>query len=167
MKRTFKSIFVRGIAFSSTLVFSFALMTFLPGASRRRQQHFAEATIDGNLSRMRWLHFSGARIDAQSKLGNPLFLAASEGKLEVVRYLLDQGAEVNARDQRGGTALIEATFAGHIDVVKELLLRGADININSESGTALDVALERKDQTVASYLRHHGGQTSSEIRNGG
>ena len=123
--------------------------------------------MDGNLRRMRWLRFAGAKIDVRSNLGNPLFLAASEGKLDVVRYLLDEGANVNARESSGSTPLAEAAYYGHVDVIKELLLRGADINAIGEQGTALDIASKQKNTATVDLLKHHGGKTAYEIRSGG
>ena len=164
---TAKTIFARAIAFAGTAVFSLAIMNSLPRVRDQRQRSFAQATMDGNLRRMRWLHFAGARIDARSNLGNPLLLAASEGKLEVVRYLLDEGADVNARANSDSTPLAEAAYYGHADVIKELLLRGADINAISQTGTALDIALNRKNTAVADLIRHYGGKTAREIRTGG
>lgn len=162
-----KKILVRGIAFVSTAVLSVVMMNSLPSVRQQRQRSFAEATMDGNLGRMRWLHFTGAKINARSNSGNPLFLAAGEGKLSAVRYLLDEGANVNARENLGHTALAEAAYYGHVDVVKELLLHGADINAVSDDGTALDIAISRKNTAVAELLRHRGGRSASEIRSGG
>ncbi len=158
---------MRAIAFVGTAVFSVALMNSLPRVRQQRQRFFVEATLDGNLSRMRWLHLAGAKVDARSNLGNPLSLAAGEGKLDTVRYLLDEGANVNARELKGHTALAEAAYYGRVDVVKELLLHGADINAVSSEGTALDIAVARKNTAAADLLRHWGGKTVSEIRPGG
>ncbi len=97
----------------------------------------------------------------------PLFLAAGEGRLEVVRYLLDEGADVNARESWGSTPLAEAAYYGHVDVIKELLLRGADINAACAQGTALDIAISRNNTAAADLLRHRGGKSAREIRNGG
>jgi len=162
-----KTILVRALAFTGTAVFSLVIMNSLPRVRQQRQRSFAQATMDGNLRRMRWLHFAGAKIDARSNLGNPLFLAASEGKLDVVRYLLDEGANPNARESSDSTPLAEAAYYGQVDVIKELLLRGADINAIGEQGTALDMALNRKNTAAADLIRHYGGKTAREIRSGG
>jgi ankyrin repeat protein len=161
-----KKVLWGAIAFSATAIFSVAIMNCLPRTREQRQRSFTRATMDGNIRRMRWLHFAGAKVNARTNLGNPLFLAASEGNLKGVRYLLDQGAEVNAREVGGSSALIEAAYNGHVEVIKELLLRGADINVISQQGTALDVALSRKN-TAAELLKHLGAKTASEIRTGG
>jgi ankyrin repeat protein len=162
-----KTISVRAIAFAGTAVLSVGIMNSLPLVKLQRQRSFSQATMDGNLSRVRWLHFAGARINARGDCCMPLFLAAGQGNMEVVRYLLNEGADINAREKLGHTALAEAAYYGHVDVVKELLLHGADINAVSNDGTALDIAISRKNTTVADLLRHRGGRSASEIRSGG
>ncbi|HXM50774.1 MAG TPA: ankyrin repeat domain-containing protein [Pyrinomonadaceae bacterium] len=160
------SMFVRAIAFGGTAVFSLAIMNSLPLVRQQRQRAFAEATMDGNLSRVRWLHFAGARVNARGDCCMPLFLAAGQGDIKVVRYLLDEGADINAREKLGHTALAEAAYYGRVDVVKELLLRGADVNAVTDDGTALDIAVARKNAETADLLKHRGGKTVSEIRTG-
>ena len=57
----------------------------------------------------------------------PLYYAASFGLTEVVKYLLDAGADMEVHAGRGGaTPLNIASFRGHYDVAKLLLERGAD-----------------------------------------
>lgn len=62
----------------------------------------------------------------------PLIAASQSGHLEVARYLLDAGADVNAliqmtrRDKVGDTAISCAAYTGHVAVVELLLSRGAD-----------------------------------------
>jgi Ankyrin repeats (3 copies) len=161
---TAKSIFVRAIAFTSTLVFSLALVNSLPSARKQRQRSFAQAAMDGNLHRMRLLHLTGANVNARGDCCVPLFLAAATGKAEAVRYLLDEGADVNARDEFGHTALTEATFNGNVAVIRELLVRGADINNVAVDGTALDLATRTNNAAAADLLKHYGGKRAGELR---
>ena len=56
---------------------------------------------------------------------SPLHLAAKRGYKEVVRLLLDRGAEPNRRSYSGGTPLKWAAWYGHKDVVQLLMERGA------------------------------------------
>lgn len=50
-----------------------------------------------------------------------LMLAVSHGRMEMVRALLAQGAEVNLQDDEGSTALMCACEHGHADIVRILL----------------------------------------------
>ena len=64
-------------------------------------------------------------------------------KIEIVKELLDRGADVNSNYQ-GYTPLVSAITATNIKVVKELLDRGADPNSGGYRGeTPLMVAVRR------------------------
>ncbi|KAF7507943.1 hypothetical protein GJ744_009977 [Endocarpon pusillum] len=48
-------------------------------------------------------------------------MASYDGKVEVVRVLLDGGADATVKDDRGGTPLLLAIEEGHEDIAKLLL----------------------------------------------
>ena len=48
-------------------------------------------------------------------------LAASHGRLETVALLVACGADVNAQDEDGSTALMCASEHGHTDIIRALL----------------------------------------------
>jgi ankyrin repeat protein len=76
--------------------------------------------------------------------------AAWAGRTENIRFLLDHGANIDARDNVGDTALLASAGAGAMSAVgviytvepmKLLLARGADINARNNNGdTALTLA---------------------------
>ena len=107
---------------------------------------------------------TGANVNARGNSCTPLFLAAGEGRLEAVRFLLDQGADLNAREQNGRTAVTEAAFFGNISVIKELVLRGADVNAMTDEGTALDIALKTNNTATIDLLKHYGAKRACEIQ---
>lgn len=67
--------------------------------------------------------------------------------LEVVSYLLDAGAHVDDRDDRGRTALMIAAEGGHAQIAGLLLARGADPSLKDKAGK------RAADLTVLSSLR--------------
>ena len=159
-----KLIGVRALAFVSTMVMSLAIVGNLPKFKERRQRYFASAATAGSVHRMQLLQLAGANVNSHGAGGAPLFLAAGEGRLNAVRYLLDEGAEVNLRGQHGNTALTEATYYGHEPVIKELLMRGADVNVSSIDGTPLDIAVGRNNLAIIDLLKHYGARRANELR---
>lgn len=159
-----KLISVRAIAFAGTMLMSVAVVGNLPKFKERRQRYFASAATSGSVYRMQLLHLAGANVNSRGSSGTPLFLAAGEGRLNAVRYLLDEGADVNLRGGYGNTALTEATYYGHAPVIKELLMRGADVNVISSDGTPLDIATGRNNPAIIDLLKHYGAKRRNELR---
>jgi len=50
-----------------------------------------------------------------------LAVAAAHGHFEIVQYLLDQGAKINAKDKLKRNALVMAVMNGHIKIASYLL----------------------------------------------
>ena len=64
----------------------------------------------------------------------PLHHAAAGGHVGVIDVLLERGAKVDAKDKRGGTALLAACNAGRREAALRLRLAGADGSIVPRSG---------------------------------
>ena len=62
-------------------------------------------------------------------------MTAFAGKGEAAQLLIDYKADVNAKDEKGSTALHYAS-ASHIDLVRLLLKNGADPDIKSNDGVS-------------------------------
>ena len=75
-----------------------------------------------------------ANNEAQPSAESPLAKAAVQGNLGDIRDQLDKGADVNARDALGRTALHIAAFYGWPKTTELLIARGADINARDRVG---------------------------------
>ena len=63
-----------------------------------------------------------------------LMIASLNGKLEVVKLLLKNGAQVDLQDGGGWSALMCASVEGHAEVTKVLLEKGAQVDLKNNIG---------------------------------
>lgn len=61
-------------------------------------------------------------------------MAADRNHIELVHYLLNQGADVNSIDKEGNTPLHYACTCDHSDIVRALLSYSPDHSIENEDG---------------------------------
>ena len=71
-----------------------------------------------------------------------IFTYAQNGDVGGIRYLLAQGVDVDARNEAGATALMEAAYANQYEAVALLLAAGADVNAEKDNwgSTPLELA---------------------------
>ncbi|XP_034935603.1 myotrophin [Chelonus insularis] len=81
----------------------------------------------------------------------PLHYAADYGQYEVIRYLMEKGADANMVDKHGISVLLAAIWEGHTDCVKLLLEKGASPNGKTPDGTPYVDAAEKDE--IKSLLR--------------
>ena len=107
---------------------------------------FAAAIDRGDLAAVKALVEEGnapdSAIDYGSEPITPLYKAAGNGRSDIVKYLIEKGADVNFRGKEWGhTPLSEAASRGFDDVVEILLKAGADPKIKDRNGyTAFAIA---------------------------
>ena len=103
-----------------------------------------------------------ANMEAKNKFGaTPLHL--SDGP-DVIKCLIDYGAEINVLSKVGTTPLHIAVVAGQIEIAKLLLDSGADIDyalcLDEKSGTEighpLHYAVENNDNEMSKFLIDYG-----------
>jgi ankyrin repeat protein len=104
----------------------------------------------------------GADIDARFILArgntNLIMLARLEGHEDGLRFLIDQGADLNVQNFDGRTALFAAAHEGRLPHVQALIAAGADPNVRNKSGlTALHTARNQGHVDVERAIREAGG----------
>ena len=83
------------------------------------------------------------------------------GDVQVLGRLLDEGADIDARDGHGQTALMRAAHEGHLDVVRLLAARGAALNHTAKYNlTALMLAVIAGHSAIARVLVEAGADTT-------
>uniref|UniRef100_A0A336LCA0 CSON006654 protein n=1 Tax=Culicoides sonorensis TaxID=179676 RepID=A0A336LCA0_CULSO len=113
----------------------------------------------------RLFQLSDVNIRAKKHNQTALMLAVSHGNLEMVKMLLEAGADINIQDDDGSTALMCAAEHGRIDIVKLLLAQpDCDSTIQDIDGsTALKISLEAgyRDIGVLLYAHEHMSRNKS------
>ena len=96
----------------------------------------------------------GAEIDYQSGDGTALLGATYQNNYDVIKLLLDDGANPNISDANKETPLIMASKSDNAKVIKLLLEAGADKNIKDKLGnTAANYAKITRNEEIIQLLK--------------
>jgi hypothetical protein len=89
---------------------------------------------------------------------SPLLKAASRGRTDVVRLLLEHGADPSLSQSHYGprTPIIEAVEQGNLDMARILLDHGADPNARGDGKVLLMLA--QTSQPMSRLLKEHGAR---------
>ncbi|KJP87631.1 hypothetical protein AK88_02659 [Plasmodium fragile] len=75
-----------------------------------------------------------------------LHYACDRGYLDIVKVLIEYGADVNADDSFGDTALHIAAYSGKTDIIKYLTSVGADVNRKNSEGLTFNSILSQETE---------------------
>lgn len=108
-----------------------------------------------------------AELSAAEAYGHghtPLMRAALDGDTESVKELINQGADINLKDDNGRTALMFAVVNRHYETMKLLLEHGADVNARSkQGGTALMGAAMDGELSMVQALLDNGADLDARL----
>ena len=119
-----------------------------------------DAVKKGDLSEVHRLVQAGADVNELTEefpsiVETPLSVAASEGNIDLVQYLVVAGADLNIPSFIG-TPLHRAALAGHMDVVRYLVKVGADKNARHKGDTPMGTAAMGRHFDIVTYLAEQG-----------
>ena len=101
-------------------------------------------------------------VDINEMLGSRTLLHAfaHQGDIVGIRWLVEHGAKINAKDGGNNTPLHKACERNSTLKVVELLVnRGASLTAKNKNGeTALDMAIQNDKTSIAAYLRSVGAK---------
>lgn len=136
-----------------------------------------DAVVDGDVKRTKSLLSRGASANAKSEMGYlPLVIAGyintspdQEGaphSFELFKLLLDHGANVNAADSNGYTALMSVAAAGEVRAAKLLFARGARLDARSHDGTTALMRAASSDVEIVQSLLAKGARINDKDNEG-
>jgi len=134
----------------------------LKGGLQKRTA-FLEAAEISNVEMAKYLFGKGSNINDIDRDGSTALHAATRaGNEDFVKYLVDNGAEVNlVGGQRRRTVFQEAAEVGNFEIVQYLVEKGANINAeDSEQYTALHRASIAMNSNVVKFLVKKGSDAN-------
>lgn len=121
-----------------------------------------EAKFDRpNLGEIGWFEEKSRSDESQEILEEALCIASLNGRMEIVDFLLERGARVDAMPAGLGavwTPLHFAAFRGHLSAVRLLAEEGANLNLKDSAHHLSPLAWAERENhgEVVRYLRAHG-----------
>jgi E3 ubiquitin-protein ligase mind-bomb len=101
------------------------------------------------------------QVDVMSGGKTALQVAAHQGHLQLVRYLITLGANVNIVDKEGDSTLHYAAFGNQPEVMRVLLQNGANIDIlNAGHCSALHISAHKKPPHCVKVLFEFGADVN-------
>ena len=116
-----------------------------------------EACYAEDLIKCKELIEEGVDCNQKGKDGFPLIAAAEKGNVDIVRLLLEHGADTTKANESGETALLSASHHRHLAVVALIIQHGADKDTACFLNmTALYYAAQNGHLEVVRYLIDQG-----------
>ncbi|KAK3611879.1 hypothetical protein CHS0354_021315 [Potamilus streckersoni] len=91
---------------------------------------------NGDLTQVKKDIEQGCDVNAMFEGRYPIHYAADYGQTEVIRCLIDHGAQIDVKDKHGITPILAAVWEGHTESVKLLLEKGAKKNGKAPDGSS-------------------------------
>lgn len=141
-------------------ILTLALLVISAGRGDDLTDDLMAATRKGDLAKVKALLDKGVSANAKSDYGQtPLFFACDRGYLEIVKLLVERGADVNVEDTfYHATALSWAAQKNRTEIVKILLDHGA-----KSAGDVVMMGVQMKKPDLVKVGLAKGGLSKEEL----
>ncbi len=131
------------------------------------QERLEAAVYADNPAEIKAAIKAGANPNGGNYSGHYLGIAATNGRLNAVKALVESGADVNYATSGGWTAAMAAADNGHLEVLRYLALKKADLGARTRMGRTLLMRASYHGQTaVVKYLLTKGNKVADVDMNG-
>ena len=147
----------------------YELMIISPNKKAEMLVSELEKGTKANLNLVSDLITLGANLDWQSVSGKtPLLLCAGINHVEILRMLIDAGADLNMKNNSGWAALHNCAYRKNcLESAKMLIEAGADVNIQKEDGsTALHLSVINQYWKITELLINNGADLNIQDEEG-
>lgn len=103
-------------------------------------------------------------VNEQSSSGSfPLYAACKHGHLNVVKLLVEKGADVHQKNNNGWTTLQQTCLKGDLTMLQYLISKGASVNDKANDGTCpVYIAVQNGFVSILEMLILHGADITEE-----
>ena len=147
--------------------FAILLLCFSSAFAQPKPSIF-EVARSGSLAEVELLHKQNPKVvnEINDEGYSPLILACYRGNVDVAKFLINNGADINYNNAMG-TALMAGVAKGNIEIVKLLVSKNAAIELTDANGTnALIYAVQFKNLALVSFLLENNADKTKIDING-
>lgn len=132
------------------------------------QSKFIKYCIAGDIVNATELISKLRDLNTEDFNGNTaMHMAARSNRLNIIKLLVENGADVNLSASAGVTAIITAANRNYLNIVEYLVENGADTNLSTREGrTALIFAISGHNLEVVEYLVSVGADVNNVTNSG-
>jgi len=144
-------------------IFSILIFIFLNSCASSLNELIKKGSLDSIEKKIK----KGANVNEYKYYRTPLTCAINERNIEIVKLLLENGADANKKDKDGDIPITCAINKRDIEIVKLLLENGADANKEVKKGnTPLIYAVRKGDIEILKYLIKNGADVNATNKYG-
>ena len=132
-------------------------------ASNREEELF-NAIANRDISEVKQAIYKKVNISAKNQFGEtPIMRAVLYGDREIVEFLLEKGADLNARDDSLDPVLIKSIYSHRLEITKRIAENTKNIDIRGKKKyTALMIAANHGDYPLVEYLLNKNANVNSK-----